>query len=54
MALLIFFLLESAGDLLRIESLGDEFIVFAVVLLSAFRQQLDLGGFLLLVADTDH
>lgn len=54
MALFIFFLLETTGDLLRIEPLGDELVVFLVVLLRPLRQYLYLGRLLLLVADADH
>lgn len=52
--LLIFFLLQSAGDLLRVQPRSDEFVVSAVVLGRPFCEHSDFGGFLLLVADADH
>lgn len=53
-ALIIFFLLESTCDFLRIEPLGDEFVVFLVVLLGFFWENLDFGCLELLVADSNH
>ncbi len=54
MTLVVFFLLQSTRHFLRVESLRNQFIVFAVVLLSSFRKDLDLGRLLLLVSDADH
>ncbi len=54
MPLLVLFFLKYAGDFLRVETLGDEFVVFAVVLLRPFRQNLYFCVLLLLVADPDH
>ena len=49
-----FFLLESGGDFLRVESLGDEEVVFVVVLFGFVGEDLDLGVFLLFMSDADH
>ena len=54
MALLVFFLLQTARDLLRVEPLRDQFVVLAVVLLRPLRQHLHLRRLLLLVPDADH
>jgi len=54
MALFVFFLLETTRHLLRIEPLGDELIVFLVVLLRPLCQNFNLGRLLLLVADAYH
>ncbi len=54
MALFVFFLLETTRHLLRIEPLGDELVVFLVVLLRPLCQNFNLGRLLLLVADAYH
>ena len=54
MPLLIFFLLQFAGDLLRVQPRSNEFVISAIVLGRPFGEHFDFGGFLLLVADADH
>ena len=54
MPLLVLLFLEYAGDFLRLQAFGDEVVVFAVVLLRPFGEDLYLCVLFLLVADSDH
>lgn len=50
----IFFLLQNAGHLLGVKSLSDELVVFFIVLLAPFGQQLYFGVLFLPVPYSDH
>lgn len=54
MSSLIFFFLENAGNLLRIESLGDELVVFLIVGFCLFREEFDFSVLFLPVSDAQH
>lgn len=54
MSSLIFFFLENTGNLLRIESLGDELVVFLIVGFCLFREEFDFSVLFLSVSDAQH